>query len=375
MLGRRGLAPLLLTLALLAVGCSHDAVKIAPVEIGPAGGAAGSATAAPKGGTPAPPRPPALARQSFRPADGYTSMAADHKGVYWLGGPDPRHAAVLTAGLAGENERVLARPRQEGEALGRPLPVGDWVAFAETRDTDPAGGPWRIRAVNLLDATERIVDEAGDGWEGLSLAVAGTRLAYTTVQQPGPEGFSEVRLWDSADDSRRVTLRTTPGVTLQRIAFDGGSAAAVRTTRAADGTVATDVVELDLLNGRLTLLPALNATLPAIAPRWIAWVTIPREGGANQLVLYDRERRLTRVVAESGPGRSLFNPSLSGNLLTWNRSDAADLALYDAAQRASFPLDQGVVGKVWLYDNTLVWTALDATTKQYEMQTAIITPP
>jgi hypothetical protein len=167
-------------------------------------------------------------------------------------------------------------------------------------------------------------------------------------------------------------MRTSPGVTLQRIAFDGVSAAAVRTTRLPDGGVLTDVVELDLAAGRVYALAAADGTLPAIAPHWIAWVTIPLDGRPNQLVLYNRSLRTRRVIAEAGPGHSLHNPSISGDLVTWNSTDTSEVKLYDALQRATFTLDRGSVGKVWAHDGVLVWTALNPQTRRYEMKVGVL---
>jgi len=362
-------------LLVVLASCSEGGVKITPVSQQPATPERTATRMA--RATPAPtPRLPAIAVQSFRPAGGYTSMIADRRGVYWLGGGVPLQAVVMGAAQTGEGERVLARPLRDGEAVGRPLPAGEWLLFPETQDTNAAGGPWRVRAVHLSSGRERIVDGAQDGWDGLSLAVAGARAAYTVGVGSGVEVASEVRLWDTGTEEPRTVLRTAPGVTLQRIAFDGRAAAAVRTTRLPDGAVATDVVELDLSAGRLLPLPAQNATMPGIAPRWIVWVTIPVGGTANQLVLFDRERRTTRVIADSGQGHSLHNPSISGNLVTWNSSDTSAIALYDAEQRAGFVIDQGVVGKVWIHEGVLVWTALNAATRAYELKvgTLSLTP-
>ena len=360
--------------ALIAVACGGGekrGVSITTLE--EQGEQAGQPSSRPAArAAPAPPSaPPPLTVTSFKPRTGYTSMIADRRGVYWLGGGGQSPAVVMAANLDGTGERVLARPRRAGEALGRPLPIGDWVVFPETRDTSPEGGPWAIRAVLVADGQERLLDGDTDGWEGLSLAVSGSRLAYTVAVIDGPNLASEVRLWDSADDSRRTALKTPPGVTLQRISYDGQSAAAVRTSRNPDGSVLTDVVELDLLSGQVLPL-APNATLPAISPRWIVWVTIPLAGAPNQLILYDRESRTRQVIAESGPGRSLHNPSITGSLITWNSTDTATVSIYDAAQRALFPLDRGVVGKVWAHDGTIVWTALNPATGQYEMRVAVV---
>lgn len=361
----------LVALVAITVACRRDDVTIVPLtELGePATRTAGRADPAP------PPRPPALAIQSFRPRDGYTSMIADRRGVYWLGGGLPTQAAVLTAGHGGEHERVLALPQRADEAIGRPLPVGDWVVFPETQSSPATGGPWRLRAVNTRDGRERVLDQARDGWEGLSVAASGTRAAYTVSLGADAAVSSEVRVWDGGDEPPYVVLRTTPGVTLQRIAFDGVSAAAVRTTRTPDGGALTDVVELDLVAGQMIYLGATDATLPAIAPRWIAWVTIPLQGRPNQLVLYNRHTRTRRVIAEAGPGQSLHNPSITGDIVTWNSTDTSEIKVYDAAQRATFTLDSGVVGKVWAHDGVLVWTALNPTTRRYEIRVGVLTPP
>lgn len=374
---RRRHAAVGLCLLLVALSACRNADTSTDLRIAALDANGAPIAAAPRSGpqaTAAPPTPPALTVQPFRPRDGYTSFAADRRGVYWLGGGVQLAAAVVVAGPNGEQERVIARPGT-GEAVGRPLPAGEWIVFPQTRATSAAGGPWRLRAVNLADGRDLEVDASPDGWEGLSHAVSGTRVAYTVTPVVGAETYSEVRVWDSADDSRRVALRTPVGVTLQRIAYDGSSAAAVRTTRRADGSVATDVVELDLVGGTVISLDAPNATLPAISPRWIAWVTMPPAGGGNQLVVYDRQARSRRTAVESGPGRSLFIPSITGNLITWNASDTSEVAVYDAAQRAVFPLDSGSVGKVWAQDGVIIWTALNAATRQYELKIATLAAP
>jgi hypothetical protein len=366
---RAGYGALFLALAVVA-GCRSDGVTIEPLtELG------SPATAVPNAGgraTPPAPRPPALSVQAFRPEHGYTSMIADRRGVYWLGGSNPLQAVVLTAGLAGERERVLARPQRADEALGRPLPAGEWVVFPETQNTAGAGGPWRLRAIHTQSGRERVLDSARDGWEGLSVAASGGRVAYTVGFGADVDAASEVRVWDGGEEPPYPVLRTPPGVTLQRIAFDGVSAAAVRTTRLPDGTALTDVVELDLAAGQTYSLAAANATLPAIAPHWIAWVTIPLDGRPNQLVLYNRKLRTRRVIAEAGPGQSLHNPSITGDLITWNSTDTSEIKVYDALQRATFTLDRGSVGKVWAHDGVLTWTALNPATRQYEMRVGVL---
>jgi hypothetical protein len=217
-----------------------------------------------------------------------------------------------------------------------------------------------------------VVDSARDGWEGVSVAAAGARVAYTVVLGTDGDATSEVRVWDGGDAPPATVLRTEPGVTLQRIAFDGVSAAAVRTTRRPDGGVLTDVVELDLAAGQIYSLASADGTLPAIAPHWIAWVTIPLDGRPNQLVLYHRGLRTQRVIAEASPGHSLHNPSLTGDLITWNSTDTSEIKLYDAVQLATFTLDRGSVGKVWAHEGVLVWTALNPTTRQYEMRVGVL---
>lgn len=361
-------------LLVFIVGCRDD-TSSGDLRIAAMGETAPSATRRGERATPTPqPLPPTFTTAAFRPQDGYTSMSADRRGVYWLGGGTPLRAAVVAAGPNGEDERVVARPGP-GEAVGRPLRAGDWLVFPQTRDTSAAGGPWRLRAVHLLDGRDLEIDADRDGWEGLSHAVSGSRVAYTVTINPGPQAASEVRVWDALDGSRRVVLRTEPGVTLQRIAYDGQSAAAVRFVQAPDGSVATDTVELDLLGGQVLPLNATNAVMPAISRRYILWVTLPVGGAPNALVLYDRETRSRRQIAEARPGTSLFNPSITGSLVTWNATDTADVSLYDAAQNAVFPLDAGSVGKAWAQDGVVVWTALNPTTRTYEMRIATFDSP
>lgn len=354
----------------MLAACRGDGVTIEPLtELG------APATVVPNAGsraTPPPARPPAMNVQAFRPEHGYTSMIADRRGVYWLGGSNSTQGAVLAAGHNGERERVIARPQRADETLGRPLPAGDWVVFPETQNTAGTGGPWRLRAIHTQNGRERVLDGARDGWEGLSVAVSGVRVAYTVGLGAGEDAASEVRVWDGGEDPPYPVLRTPPGVTLQRIAFDGVSAAAVRTTRLPVGAVLTDVVELDLATGQTYALAATNGTLPAIAPHWIAWVTIPLDGRPNQLVLYNRNLRTRRVIAEAGPGYSLHNPSITGDVVTWNSTDTSEIKVYDALQRATFTLDRGSVGKVWAHDSVIVWTALNPTTRQYEMRVGVL---
>jgi hypothetical protein len=249
-------------------------------------------------------------------------LAVDDRNIYMVG--EEQSGYLYRIPLSGDNPKRIAISVFDNGRLNLipPIMTGDWIVFADTPATlQGISNVWKIRAINLIDLSERVVSESTmDPLNILttySFAGEAGKIYWTREIFTKDEKIDQVTISMMDLDNGKTTVLSQSkyeGWTWSLLQVSGNRLVMQKNQ---DDNHHNNIFLFDLSSKQFQALSDDGVSnRPLFGDSWVVWQKRSGSPDNKQLQIHNLQTLQTRTI--SLPGTSNSDPLMSGSFVYWS---------------------------------------------------------